>query len=553
MENADIQSESIGIGKDEGNKKNENTSYSGKKKKDKNQVDKSTNNNNNTKKRLIKNNNNRNESEKKSFGKSKIKKIDEKPKLTSSANKFKSKNSTMNRECKFSLYQLLAVVIPVIFVLLFLIIYLSVIIVKNKNKKPKIIYLNITNNDNMTDVSDNNNNNYNYTKIKDTTEENNNNNISKTNDTTKEDIENNENNTIDIINTKDTTEENEEKNNDIITNIKEPTEEYNNINDKTDSIESTDKTTKENEKIKDSNEIDSTKEYDEIVTNDINNINIEEYDEFNYTYYNASYATLVPKKGYDHIYIHLGGIMEIAGYFSDFFKSNRTFIPKGTKIYYLSGKLRTTEYVKDNIKDNFGGSIFGKIFGDLFDEVVDVVGDIVDLPSWFNVDKDGNLICDNCNGDNFAEAKESLYFILDKIDQISKDENIGYDKIYLGGFSQGGIMTNYVLLNSRHRLGGYLAFSGYIFDHHFPPNSVEKNLNDEQKQILNSKKDYHILATHSFNDDSVTYSRVIEGYYTYYKDYTDFTLLSFGTLGHDFDDQPTHPIVRKWLKESMGK
>ena len=114
-------------------------------------------------------------------------------------------------------------------------------------------------------------------------------------------------------------------------------------------------------------------------------------------------------------------------------------------------------------------------------------------------------------------------------------------------------MTNYVLLNSRHRLGGYLAFSGYIFDHHFPPNSVEKNLNDEQKQILNSKKDYHILATHSFNDDSVTYSRVIEGYYTYYKDYTDFTLLSFGTLGHDFDDQPTHPIVRKWLKESMGK
>jgi predicted esterase len=343
------------------------------------------------------------------------------------------------------------------------------------------------------------------------------------------------------------------KNNDIITNIKEPTEEYNNINDKTDSIESTDKTTKENEKIKDSNEIDSTKEYDEIVTNDINNINIEEYDEFNYTYYNASYATLVPKKGYDHIYIHLGGIMEIAGFFSDFFKSNRTFIPKGTKIYYLSGKLRTTEYVKDNIKDNFGGSIFGKIFGDLFDEVVDVVGDIVDLPSWFNVDKDGNLICDNCNGDNFAEAKESLYFILDKIDQISKDENIGYDKIYLGGFSQGGIMTNYVLLNSRHRLGGYLAFSGYIFDHHFPPNSVEKNLNDEQKQILNSKKDYHILATHSFNDDSVTYSRVIEGYYTYFKDYTDFTLLSFGTLGHEFENQPTHPFVRKWLKESMGK
>ena len=114
-------------------------------------------------------------------------------------------------------------------------------------------------------------------------------------------------------------------------------------------------------------------------------------------------------------------------------------------------------------------------------------------------------------------------------------------------------MVNYALLNSKHELGGYLAFSGYVFDHHFPPNNIVKNLNDEQKQILKSKKDYHILATHSFNDDSVFYPKIIEGYYTYYKDYSDFTLLSFGKLGHKFDTQPIHPYVRKWLKESMGK
>ena len=66
------------------------------------------------------------------------------------------------------------------------------------------------------------------------------------------------------------------------------------------------------------------------------------------------------------------------------------------------------------------------------------------------------------------------------------------------------------------------------------PNTLLTELNEEQKQVLESKKDYHILATHSFNDDSVFYPKIIEAYYAYYKYYSDFTLLSFGKLGHEF-------------------
>ena len=269
---------------------------------------------------------------------------------------------------------------------------------------------------------------------------------------------------------------------------------------------------------------------DDNITSISINETYEEYDKFTTIVTNLSFATLTPKNGYDHIYIHLGGISEFAGFYSDFFVSNKTFIPKGTKIYYLSGKPSIIKFMENDILLKY-----------------------IPVPNWFNVDTNGNLICDDCNGDQFYQAKESLNYILDRIDQISREENIDYDKIYLGGFSQGGIMTNYVLLNSRHRLGGYLAFSGYVFDHHFPPNTVVTELNAEQKQILESRKDYHILAAHSFNDDTVFYEQIIEGYYVYYKDYTDFTLLSFGELGHEFDTQPTHPLVRKWLKESMGK
>lgn len=262
--------------------------------------------------------------------------------------------------------------------------------------------------------------------------------------------------------------------------------------------------------------------------NNYNNENEkEEYDEFTSYVANTTYATLTPKNGYDNIYIHLGGITEFAGYFFPFFKSNLTFIPKRTKIYYLSGESRVTQYMVEKFI-------------------------IFPVPSWFNVDSDGNLICKNCN-DKFDEAKKSLNFILDKIDEISANEKIPYNKIYLGGFSQGAIMTNYVLLNSRHKLGGYLAFSGYVFDSNFPPNSVVTELNEEQKAILDSKKDYHILATHSFNDDSVFYEKSIVSYYTYYKHFTDFHLFSFGEIKHEFNNQTSHPFVRKWLKESMGK
>ena len=261
----------------------------------------------------------------------------------------------------------------------------------------------------------------------------------------------------------------------------------------------------------------------------------QEYDEFDYHTYNSTFATLTPKNGYSHIYIHLGGIGEMVGYYESFFRSNRTFVPKRTKIYYLVGKSRVNKYFEE--KTSTGNTTDYNIL----------------IHSWFNIDSEGNLICGNCNGDDFAEAKESLYLILDIIDHISIEENIDYNKIYLGGFGQGAIMTNYVMLNSRTKLGGYLAFSGYIIDHHFPANTVVKELNNEQKQILESKKDYHILASHSFNDGSIYYSRIIGGYYTYYRNYTDLTLLNYGELGHNFEEQPTHPFVRKWLKESMGK
>ena len=257
----------------------------------------------------------------------------------------------------------------------------------------------------------------------------------------------------------------------------------------------------------------------------------EKYDEFDESIEAYNYATLTPKEGYNNIYIHLNGIGETANTYFDFFKSKKTIIPSKTKIISLTGSARPMQYV------------------------IHYYGSSDPVPAWFNVDQNGQLYCDSGPCNDFTESKTSLNYILDKIDQISQEENIGYDKIYLGGFSQGGIMTSNVLLNSRHKLGGYLIFSGYIFDEHFDSGSVTDyaSLSSEQKDILESKKDYHIIATHSLKDTRVFYDQIIKMYYNYFQDYTDFQLYTFGELDHYFAEQPVLPLVRIWLKKSMNK
>ena len=257
------------------------------------------------------------------------------------------------------------------------------------------------------------------------------------------------------------------------------------------------------------------------------NNNINEFDEFEEYVSNYTYATLTPINGYKNIYIHLGNIYETANTYFYFFKSESTIIPKNTKIIFLNGKKRKVKYME---KFNHNELI----------------------SSWFNVDYDGNLICNNCNN-AYDEAKESLNYILDRIDQIKNEEKkIDYNNIFLGGYGQGGTMINYILLNSRHKLGGYCSFSGYFFDHHFPENNnVVNNLTDIQKEILESKKDYNILATYPFNDDIISYSKVVGLYSNYYKYYTNFQFFSFKNSG--FTTMPVLSVVKRWLKEKMEK
>jgi len=220
-----------------------------------------------------------------------------------------------------------------------------------------------------------------------------------------------------------------------------------------------------------------------IIVSDDNSTNsklsfIEEYEQFKEKIFNNSYSTLTPENGYDKIYIHLGDINETLNKYFDFFKSNRTFIPRKTKIIFLSAETSL---------------------------------------SWFNINV-------NENNNLFDEVKNSSNQVLNKIDKISNEEKINYDKIFIGGYGQGGVMVNSIILNSKHEFGGYIPLSGFILDNGFQYNNISTNLTTEQKEISEHKKNYKIFATYSLNNQDINKTEAINNYLDYYGEFTNFNL-----------------------------
>ena len=245
-----------------------------------------------------------------------------------------------------------------------------------------------------------------------------------------------------------------------------------------------------------------------VVVTDDNSTNsklsfIEEYDQFKEKIFNNSYSILTPENGYDKIYIHLGDINETSNKYFDFFKSNRTFIPPNTKIIFLLAESSS---------------------------------------SWFNINEEYILP---------DEVKNSTKQILNKIDKISSEEKINYDKIFIGGYGQGGVMVNSIILNSKKEFGGFIALSGFILDNGFLNNNISTNLISRQKEILEHKKAYKIFVTYSLNNQDIYKTRNIQNYLAYYGEFTNFNLYIYKAIKKEFLDQPIFPIIKQWLKGIM--
>lgn len=94
---------------------------------------------------------------------------------------------------------------------------------------------------------------------------------------------------------------------------------------------------------------------------------------------------------------------------------------------------------------------------------------------WFVIPHLGEKIADmDMYKQMMTDALKNLPIIHKLIDDIHESQNIPYDKIYVSGFSQGGLMAVLTGLTNKHQLTKVVSFSGVpvLFTPDFKPKNI---------------------------------------------------------------------------------
>ncbi len=99
---------------------------------------------------------------------------------------------------------------------------------------------------------------------------------------------------------------------------------------------------------------------------------------------------------------------------------------------------------------------------------------------------------------NYAQIKESHQILLKFIDQIKTKYNVDEQRIVIGGFSQGAIMSYSIGLLNPEQVAGIVCFSGDIYP------EIETKIMDASKY-----KNLKIFASHGENDPVLPFSDAV--------------------------------------------
>ena len=166
-----------------------------------------------------------------------------------------------------------------------------------------------------------------------------------------------------------------------------------------------------------------------------------------------------PVKEYTHCIIWLHGLNGNPEIFEDLFKTEVSFAKKeNTKIFLMRAPYQIMTYNQEN------------------------------LTSWFDL---YSFPVNNSECYNFTEATKSRRMIEKVIKEEAKQLKGNYQKIFIGGFSQGSVMSLYTAYNFNELLGGVLACSGNLL---------------KETEIIGDKNMLKVFLAHGKLDEIVPFS-----------------------------------------------
>ena len=112
--------------------------------------------------------------------------------------------------------------------------------------------------------------------------------------------------------------------------------------------------------------------------------------------------------------------------------------------------------------------------------------------SWFDILK---FPIDSADTYNFEDAENSASYLKIIIEEEANRLNGKYNKIYIGGHSQGACVSLYTGYTVDYLLGGVIAFSGILFP---------------QANISSNKEDLNVFLAHGNEDKAIPFQFHLE-------------------------------------------
>ena len=221
--------------------------------------------------------------------------------------------------------------------------------------------------------------------------------------------------------------------------------------------------------------------------------------------YSTEPIIIEPVESYSYCLIFLHGLNDNATHFQQYFEKINFDKKKNTKFIFLRAPKMDIKYKNKR-----------------------------NITSWFDI---YSLPLNSSENYNFEDATKSRDVLVNYIEKEVKLLNNNYEKIFIGGHSQGACISLYTGYTFHHLLGGVISLCGILF----PQVNIVGNKDNLKVFLSHGKKDK--IFPFYFHNQTVDKIIGFRGVETYYHENQTHFIDNFPELINDIEEFLNHTLI----------